>query len=498
VSGVGIRLGRVGLDLGGRRVLRGIDLQLLPGEHVLLLGANGAGKTQLLKVLAGERWPTPTGREQRLFHDRRGRSLELSELLPRIAHVGGERQDKYVRYDWNFSVERVVATGCHGGDRPIVALLRTERRRVRGLLRRLSLWRLRRRRLLTLSYGERRRVLLARALAGRPRLLLLDEPYNGLDRDSRALLDRELARLSRTRLTIVLAAHRAADAPRGFRRVLVLSGGRLVHDGESRAAAQRWLREPADAESRPLRRRVRSRRGRAGTDQALVELRAVDLHRDYRPVLRGLYWTIGPGEHWAIIGRNGSGKSTLLRFLYGDLPAALGGHVARRGHAPGTHIQSWRRRVGFVSPELQAEYLEHVSVAGLVVSGLRASVGLDRPASSREKARARAALARVHLRVDPARAARELSYGQLRLALIARALVRDPWALLLDEPLTGLDAGHRARVRRLLSDLAADGVQLIMAAHHPSDLVPEIGHVLMLAGGRARSRVRPPAPQSHD
>ncbi|HXQ64598.1 MAG TPA: AAA family ATPase, partial [Steroidobacteraceae bacterium] len=105
-------------------------------------------------------------------------------------------------------------------------------------------------------------------------------------------------------------------------------------------------------------------------------------------------------------------------------------------------------------------------------------------------------LERVHLRVDPARAARQLSYGQLRLALIARALVRGPQALLLDEPLTGLDAGHRVRVRRLLTDLAADGVQLIMAAHHPGDLVPEIGHVLTLAAGRASSRRRAAAPKS--
>ncbi|HXQ63219.1 MAG TPA: ATP-binding cassette domain-containing protein, partial [Steroidobacteraceae bacterium] len=384
MSGIGIRLERVGLELNGRAILAGINLDLPPGEHVLLLGPNGAGKTQLLKLLAGERWPTPTGREHRTYYDRRGRTLELSELLPRIAHVGGERQDKYLRYDWNFSVERVVATGCHGGDRPIVALRAPQRRRVRGLLQRLKLWRLRRRRFLALSYGERRRVLLARALAGRPRLLLLDEPYNGLDKDSRALLDRELTRLAGTRLSVVLAAHRAVDAPRGFRRVLALSRGRQVYDGELGAKAQRWLREPAQRGEARAPARRRSPRA-AGTDRALVELRAVNLYREYRPVLRDLYWTIGPAEHWAIVGGNGSGKSTLLRFLYGDLPAALGGHVARRGQPPGTHIESWRRRVGFVSPELQSEYLEHVSVSDLVVSGMRASIGLDRPASRRER-----------------------------------------------------------------------------------------------------------------
>jgi molybdate transport system ATP-binding protein len=487
MSGIGVRLEAVTLVLGGRAVLAGLDLDLEPGAHCLLLGANGAGKTQLIKLLAGERWPTPTGRERRGYRDARGRALELTELLPRIAHVGGERQDKYHRYDWNFSVERIVATGSHGGDRPLVPLAPAERRRVRRVLRRLGLWTLRRRRFLALSYGERRRVLLARALAARPRLLLLDEPYNGLDRESRALLDRELGRLARTRLTIVLAVHRADDAPRAFRRALVLERGRLAHDGARAGAPGLWLDPPGRGPAPPLRALPRRRTRPASP---LVELVGVDLYRDYRLVIRELDWQINPGEHWAIVGANGSGKSTLLGCLYGLVPVALGGRIVRRGHAAGSHIESWRRRVGFVSPELQAEYLAQVSVGEFVVSGLTASVGLDHRPAAAELAQARAALAGVGLDVDAARPAAELSYGQRRLALLARALVLRPEALLLDEPLTGLDAPYRARVRALLSALARSGVQLIVAAHHAADLVPEIGHVLVLAAGRARVRQR--------
>jgi len=485
VSGVGVRLEAVSLVLGGRRVLAGLDLELPPGAHCLLLGANGAGKTQLLKLLAGERWPTPTGRERREYRDARGRPLALAQLLPRVALVGGERQDKYHRYDWNFSVERLVGTGTHGGDRPLLRLGPAAARRVRQVLRRLALWPLRRRRFLTLSYGERRRVLLARALAGRPRLLLLDEPYNGLDRAGRALLDRELARLARTRLTIVLAVHRAEDAPPAFRRALVLERGRLVHDGGRARAPGRWLAADGAAPPRPL---PPPRRAHAAAP--LVELADVDLYRDYRPVIRGLSWRIGAGEHWAIVGANGSGKSTLLACLYGLVPVALGGRIVRRGHAPGSHIEGWRRRVGFVSPELQAEYLARVTLGEFVASGLSASVGLDHPPSAHARARARAALAAVGLALDPARPAAELSYGQRRLALIARALAPRPEALLLDEPLTGLDAPYRARLRELLSALAQAGVQLVIAAHHPGDLVPEVRHVLALRAGAGRARAR--------
>ncbi len=481
-----MRLEAVELRLGERRVLGPVALDLPPGAHALLLGANGAGKTQLLKLLGGERWPTPTGRERRVYRDARGHAAELAEVLPRIAHLSGERQDKYVRYDWNFTVERVVGTGCHAADRPLARLSDTERARVRGALVRLGLWTLRRRRFLTLSYGERRRVLLARVLAARPRLLLLDEPFNGLDTLSRARLEREIERLARTRLTIVLTAHRLADAPRGFGRAIVLDRGRIVHDGRLGARARRWLDEAPSAGREPPPAAARRRAPRGN----LLVLREADVYRDYRPVIRGLNWTIAPGEHWGVVGANGSGKSTLLKLIYGDLHVALGGFIARRGHASGSHIELWRRRVGFVSPELQAEYLAGVSVEELIVSGLHASVGLERPPNRRERARAGEALRRVGLAVAASRPARELSYGQMRLALFARALVTRPEALLLDEPLTGLDTALRRAVRALLSRLAAEGVQLVMATHHPADLVPDIGHVLSIAGGSARVGTR--------
>ena len=481
MSGLGVYLRHVSLDLDGHHVLDRIDLDLPAGAKVLLLGANGAGKTQLLKMLIGERWPTPTAGADRRYRDARGRALELPDVLPRLALVGGERQDKYYRYDWNFSVQRIVATGVHGTDRPIVTLSSAERTRVRAALVRLGLWVLRRRRFLTLSYGERRRVLLARALVGRPRLLLLDEAYNGLDVISRRLLDRELTRLGRTGLTVVLAVHRLEDAPSVFTRAIVMARGRIRYDGLRAKAPGGWL-ETGDAAPMPAKNALPLRR-RASHD-ALAVLSNVSLYRDYRPVIRGLDWRIDAGEHWAILGRNGSGKSTLLGCLYGMVPVALGGELKRRGHPPGSHIEAWRRRVGFISPELQSEYLAEVSVLDFVVSGLHASVGLESQATRRERRLAARALSAVGLTVDRDRSVRTLSYGQRRLALFARALVLDPEALLLDEPLTGLDAVFRRDIKALLARLADSGVQLVLAVHHLSDLIPAVDHVLEIRSGR--------------
>jgi ABC-type molybdenum transport system ATPase subunit/photorepair protein PhrA len=143
------------------------------------------------------------------------------------------------------------------------------------------------------------------------------------------LLARELGRLARTRLTMVFAVHRPEDAPAAFRRAVVMERGRIVADGPRSPAFVSVARAASGlATVKPLGRRA------TRASSPLVRLTAVDLYRDYRPVIRKLDWCVGAGEHWAIVGANGSGKSTLLGAIYGLVPVALGGRLERRGHPP--------------------------------------------------------------------------------------------------------------------------------------------------------------------
>jgi molybdate transport system ATP-binding protein len=501
----------VSVRRGDKWVLRDISWSLKPGERWALLGENGAGKTQLLKLLCGDVWPTPTGRRRPDGNGRRGRSYQLGdrpvdliEAKPRIAYIGAELQDKYARYGWNLRVRDLVATGLHRTDLLLRPATPPEVKRVAAALRACGIARHANREFLSLSYGQKRLALLARALVQRPDWLLLDEFYNGLDADYRRRIDAVLAAARGREQSWIASAHRAVDVPRGTRRMMLLEAGRVQTVKRLRAADLAGLGEaagepPAGPASKRARNREsersdgrkpgRRRAAAAAGGKLLLRLTDADLYVEYRAVLRGLNWQLRRGQHWAVYGANGAGKSSFLKLLYGDLsPARVGrnggGRIERIGFPAGSPIMDWKRRVGYVSPELQSDYAVTVSVADLVASGRHASIGLvDEPTASDRRAAARW-LEFFGLSAVARRRPRELSYGQLRRALIARAMAADARVLLLDEPLTGLDPRQRARMKKLLERLMKK-MTLVIAVHHPEDLPRGMTHGLRLHNGRA-------------
>ena len=461
-----IELSRCSLVLDGHLVLDEIDFALRGGERWALIGPNGSGKTLLLKMLRGDVWPTPTG------HERRTARLDKEH----IAYIGPERQDKYVRYDWNLTVAQVVTTGLFDEDIPLTQPTRAQRQRVARVLQRFGLSGLRRRRMLTLSYGQRRLVLVARAFAGDARVLLLDEVFNGLDTRAREKLRRALER-PRGGHDWVLTSHRPKELPSNVTHVARIEGGRVV---EKRGHSS--FPRPRPVQVRTKHTEIKH----VPISSWLVRISNATIYRDYRPVIRDLNWTLLSGQHWAVLGANGSGKSTLLSLIYGDLHPALGGTIERAGLAAGDRIEEWKRRVAWVSPELQADHFAAQSLEEVVISGRYASVGLNAPPTAADRRSARRWLEYFGIVELRDRGPRRVSYGQMRLALLARAMANDPELLLLDEPCTGLDGDVRERVLREIERLARRGTQIVMAVHDADDIVPAVKNVLRIKrGGRA-------------
>src|SRR5580693_5174723 len=235
-SRLAMSLHAVSVRRGGKWVLRQISWRLRPGERWALLGDNGAGKTQLLKLLSGDVWPTPGGPRapRRTSSHAAGRwyragrrPVDLIDAKTRVAYVGAELQDKYARYGWNLSVRDLVATGLQRTDLLLLPVTAADARRVTATVRACGLTRHAGRKFLTLSYGQKRLALLARALVQHPDWLLLDEFYNGLDALYRRRIDAVLAAARRRGQSWVATAHRALDVPRGTRRMLELAAGEV-------------------------------------------------------------------------------------------------------------------------------------------------------------------------------------------------------------------------------------------------------------------------------
>lgn len=492
-----VALERVSLHRDERLILDRIDWRLEPTQRWLLLGGNGAGKTQLLKLIAGAVWPDPTPGTARRYLWRRQWQDTPQQALDHIAYLGPERQDRHERHGWNFTALEVVGTGLTRSDIPQGPLRPRQQRAALAYLRSLGVARLAGRKLLELSYGQRRLVLLARALATRPSLLLLDELMGGLDDRHRA---RVLRVLARCRIPWVLSTHRIEEMPASTTHVAHLVAGRLIEQGpraprSSRSRSRSGLRvEVLPAASRrgaasPLSRPPREAAGASvsrSRSRLLVAAHDIDVYLDYRRVLRGIDFTVCGGQCWVVHGGNGSGKTTLLRALYGDYPPALGGRIERRGIVSGVPLEEFRRWCAIVAPHLQSDPPVYDSAVEIVVSGLRSSIGLDAPPSPTEQRRALRALADMGLRERSGHRLRELSYGQARRVLFARALVLRPRLLLLDEPLAGIDRDTRLALRERIDRFVAAGGAVVMSSHHRDEWPEHTSHELHLDAGRMR------------
>lgn len=476
-----VTLRRIDLDRGERAVLRDVNWRIQAGQRWLLVGGNGAGKTQLLKLLAGSVWPKPTGRELRRYR-LQGETFDMpAGVAEEIAYVGAERQDRYEHYDWNFRAREVVGTGIQRIDIPMRELTAAEQRQVAALLKRLGIEVLAERRFLTLSYGERRLVLIARALASRPQLLLLDEVANGLDARNHARFLHWLNGTARSRMPWVFATHRSSDVPESMTHLLELEQGEVKRSGaRSAGSARDLLRQEPDAFlSRRTATRARPRRR-----QVLVALRNADVYVDEAHILNGIDLEVRKGDCWVVHGPNGSGKSTLLRTIYGDHAVASNGSIVRAGIVPGVALEKFKLRTAYVAPHLQTWHAPKMPVMEVVASGRYASIGLNDIITASDRKHAERALRRFGMFAMRARTLAEMSYGQARRILFARAWAREPALALLDEPFAGLDRATRADLARRLNAWLADGGSCVIATHHREEWPAHTTHVLELKAGR--------------
>jgi molybdate transport system ATP-binding protein len=223
-----IKLQNVGVALDGVPILHGIDWRLMPGEHWAILGANGSGKSTLLKLIRGELWPAPDSGGRRVYTLDGDEQTTAVGMKEKIALVSPELQQRYLQQEWRLNGSQVVHSGFGGGDYVYQKLTHAQEREAQSAAELLGVAHLAGRNVQELSTGELRRLLVARALAPAPRVLICDEICDGLDVDGRAALLQALNRVARSGTQLLYTTHRAEELLPALTHRLMLEKGRIA------------------------------------------------------------------------------------------------------------------------------------------------------------------------------------------------------------------------------------------------------------------------------
>ena len=474
----------------GKKILGEISWQLKPGEHWAIIGPNGAGKSTFLKVIRGDVWPWPQKESARIYHFGREPQTTLIGIKKHIALVTPELQDAYIRNNWEMKGEEVVYTGFLDTvwlyEKPTKAQISY----AEDLMEFLNVKNVRKRSFIELSRGEARKVLIARALVSHPRILILDEFCNGLDAESRKNVLDLLEHVVQDGTQIIYATHRNEEFIPSISHLLHLEGGTIKKQGRKQNVLTKDRSLSSDVPNLRLgiSKRPISPVQRAGIskrdEKCLIKIKNADVYLDDRRILRGINWQLKSGENWALLGKNGAGKSTFLKLISGDLHPALGGEVRRFGRKETGSIWDVKKKIGFVSSDLQACYPNTATGEEVVRSGFFSSIGLYSGVSKKQREAVKKNITFFKLEEIRRKSVCEMSYGEFRKILIARAIVNAPDILVLDEPCSGLDKLSREDLFDFLDRVCRSNTSIILATHHLDELIPSITHVMLLGGGQ--------------
>lgn len=452
------------------RMKEPINMTLAEGEHIAIVGPNGAGKSILVDTLTG-RWPLLMNEVKYDFSP--SPSKMAYDNIKYIAF-----RDSYGDADGNYYYQQ--RWNAHDLDEtPIVrdllpeatnAKLKTALYDLFGMETMLD------KHIILLSSGELRKFQLTKTLLSNPRVLIMDNPFIGLDaktRDQLHALLRELTRV--TALQVILILSKTDDIPSFITHVIPV---------ENRLCGDKITLETYLAGCKPAPERVLSKEKEERilalpysddlyhTDH-VVDLNKVSIRYGERTILKELDWSVKCGEKWALSGDNGSGKSTLLSLVCADNPQSYACDITLFGRKRGSGESIWeiKKHIGYVSPEMHRAYLKNLPAIDIVASGLHDSVGLYNRPRPEQMEVCEWWMDIFGIANLKERSFLQLSSGEQRLVLLARAFVKDPELLILDEPLHGLDLINRRLVKDIIETFCQrKDKTMIMVTHYQEEL----------------------------
>ena len=462
------------------RMAEPINLHIEKGEQIAIVGDNAAGKSRLVEVLTGH-YPLLLNEVQYDFSP--SKSSLVSDNLKYISF-----RDSYGEQDGTYYYQQRWNQHDIAEDTPKVGQLLKSN----TFSQMFHLDELADKYIISLSSGELRKFQMAKALATNPRILILDNPFIGLDAQTRKDFRNLLETLTReTNMLVILVLSKRDDIPDFITHVLPVEGLRLLPKMKLEEYRKQYAAIPRPELSEEIKdwiadlpvRELKESDFYPHNGGEILRFRDVSIRYGERTILQPLNWTVHEGERWALSGPNGSGKSTLLSLVCADNPQAYACNIELFGHRRGTGESIWqiKKHIGYVSPEMHRAYLKDIPSIDVVASGLSDSVGLYMRPKPEQKQTCLDWMRVFGVDGVADRSFLKLSSGEQRLCLLARAFVKDPELLILDEPLHGLDDRNRSLVRQIIKQFCLRKHKtLVMVTHYQEELPDCITHSLHL------------------
>lgn len=482
-----IQLKNATISFDDRFTLREIDWTIEPRQHWVITGSNGSGKSALAAALAGV-GKIEAGTVQGLPNNVGLVSFEAqAELIAK--ELKKDDADIMDVVSLGTPVREMIFEHCQDSE------LASE------LVERFGLTKLLDRAFRKLSTGETRKVMLIRALANKPDLLILDEPFDGLDVDTLAMLQAHLASIV-DHVPMVMVLNRFDEMPDFITHVAYLDKDRSDKKrGDKKREEKGRLAFTVDRQDDAAFSELYQLLHLKTTDlsvpeadpanqlpaldpnQPLVKLKQATIRYGDTVIVDKLDWTIECGQHWQLSGPNGSGKTCVLSLITGDHPQCYTNDIFVFGFQRGNGESIWQIKqfIGYVSTALQWEYRVSTSCKNVIISGFYDSIGVYTKSTDNQKKIADQWLELLGMKDRADQPFSKLSYGDQRLLLIARAMVKHPPLLILDEPCLGLDDMNRQLVLALIEKICeGEKTTVLYVNHHTEDKIKEIDHHLTL------------------
>ena len=517
-----------------------IDFELLAGEQLAIVGDNGSGKTRLVDVLTGKCALMPMQEVKYDFAPSRAKMVSdnIKYLTFRDSY-GTTEGVYYYQQRWNQNdieetplVRDLLAESFRMAEEGLTRktvfdkflvrdetpeqeqerlrqeaedkrLMHAELEKVRKHLYEIfHLEQLLDKHIILLSSGELRKFQLTKTLLTNPRVLIMDNPFIGLDVTARAQLAEFLTLLTReTNVSVVLVLSKTDDIPDFITHVVTvkdLKVGRKMTQQEFKESSEpvpaRMLTEAkakAILEMGDGRGKMEGGRSlmadgrwkREDGEETVIEFRNVNIRYGERTILKDLNLTVKEGEHWALNGENGAGKSTLLSIVCADNPQSYANDIVLFGHQRGKGESIWdiKRHIGYISPEMHRAYMKDIPAIDIVASGLSDVSGLYRKPKPEQRAVCEFWMDIFGVKQYADTTFLKLSSGEQRLVLLARAFVKDPALLILDEPLHGLDLKNRRLVKDIIEVFCQRPHKtMLMVTHYREEYPKNIDHEIYL------------------